>query len=293
MASESFQNEASNASAASAGNGIDRAVPRYGVHIQSSAADALDEAAEKIRLVGHAVLDGGYTSDQMDVFASAFDRARELLYDRHGGVDALRAIDEHNTVRAPLAFDRMFLQLASNERVLGVCRRLMGHYIVLNQQNGLINPPHRDRYNQGAYHRDLPFQHFVSSHPLAVNALFCLDDFTLANGATYVIPASHKEEAFPSDPVATATQIQLSAPRGSYIMLDALLYHRGGVNTTDSERRAVNHLYSIPILRPQIDLPAVLGSDYTTDPDLRRLLGYDLNTPSSLAAYYASRSARS
>lgn len=264
-------------------------VPRYGVHLQSSAADAPDEAAEKIRLVGYAVVDGGYTADQLDVFSAAFDRARELLLERHGGLDALRAIDEHNTVRVPMAVDHLFLELASNEVVLGVCRRLMGQYIVLNQQNGIINPPHGDRYNQGAYHRDLPFQHFVSSRPLAINALFCLDEFTLANGATYVVPASHKEEPFPSDAVVNATQIQMSAPRGSYIMLDALLYHRGGVNTTASERRAVNHLYSIPIIRPQIDLPAVLGPDYTMDQDLRRLLGYDLFVPDSVEGYYATR----
>jgi ectoine hydroxylase-related dioxygenase (phytanoyl-CoA dioxygenase family) len=259
------------------------------VHHQSSAAHAWDEAAEKIRLVGYSVLDGGYTAHQMEAFSTAFERARGVLLERHGGFDALRAIDEHNTVRVPLALDHLFLELALNDAVVGVCRRLMGQYIVLNQQNGIINPPHGERYNQGAYHRDLPFQHFVSSRPLAVNALFCLDEFTLANGATYVVPASHKEEAFPSDPVVNATQIQLSAPRGSYILLDALLYHRGGRNRTDTERRAVNHLYSIPIIRPQIDLPAVLGPDYTTDQDLRQLLGYDLLVPGSIEAFYATR----
>jgi ectoine hydroxylase-related dioxygenase (phytanoyl-CoA dioxygenase family) len=259
------------------------------VHFQNSAGDASDEAAEKIRLVGYAVLDGGYTALELEAFSTAFDRARRLLIERHGGLGALRAIDEHNTVRAPLSVDHLFLEIASNDAVLGICRRLMGQYIVLNQQNGIINPPHGIRYNQGAYHRDLPFQHFVSSRPLAVNALFCLDEFTLANGATCVVPASHKEEAFPSDPVVNATEIQLSAPRGSYIILDALLYHRGGVNRTDTDRRAVNHLFSIPLIRPQINLPAVLGPDYTTDEDLRRLLGYDLSFPGSIEAYYATR----
>ena len=38
-------------------------------------------------------------------------------------------------------------------------------------------------------------------------------------------------------------------------MLDTMLYHSGGVNRTGTARRAVNHLYSIPLIRQQIDLP--------------------------------------
>jgi len=86
---------------------------------------------------------------------------------------------------------------------------------VLNQQNGVINPPHSERYNQGAWHRDLPYQHFVSSRPLAINALFCLDQFTIENGATKVLPASHRQEAFPSDDFVQSQATPVTAPAGS------------------------------------------------------------------------------
>jgi ectoine hydroxylase-related dioxygenase (phytanoyl-CoA dioxygenase family) len=82
---------------------------------------------------------------------------------------------------------------------LEICRRLIADYVVLNQQNGVINPPHGQPYSQGKWHRDLPYQHFVSSRPLAVNAFFCLDPFTPGNGATMVLPASYRQESFPSD----------------------------------------------------------------------------------------------
>jgi ectoine hydroxylase-related dioxygenase (phytanoyl-CoA dioxygenase family) len=266
--------------------------PRYGVHRQSQGESALDQAVETIRLLGYAVVDGGYTADDMARFSAAFDRALASVYERHGGRNALARIDEHNTIRAPLAIDKLFLKLVLNPNILTVCRRLIADYIVLNQQNGIVNPPHGENYNQRAFHRDLPYQHFVSSHPLAINALFCLDDFTAENGATYVIPASHKHEAFPSDATVAASQIQVCAPAGSYIVLDCMLYHSGGVNRTAQPRRAVNHVYSVPIIRPQIDLPAVLGPDYTGDSDLRRLLGYGVRVPASLEAYYATRKAQ-
>jgi ectoine hydroxylase-related dioxygenase (phytanoyl-CoA dioxygenase family) len=264
-------------------------ISRYGVHKQTSDGTLIDRAVEMIRLVGYAVVDGSYDDNDISRFSSAFDRALAATWERHGGRETLAEIDEHNTIRALLAAERAFLDLALNANVLALCRRLISDYVVLNQQNGIINPPNGQPYNQRAFHRDLPYQHFVSSHPLAINALFCLDDFTADNGATFVVPASHKQDAFPSDAAVKATQVQIRAPAGSFIVLDCMVYHSGGVNLTDRARRAVNHVYSVPIIRPQLDLPAALGPDYASDPDVRRLLGYDVRVPSSVESYYAKR----
>jgi ectoine hydroxylase-related dioxygenase (phytanoyl-CoA dioxygenase family) len=264
-------------------------VPRYGVHVQVQSETAVDMAVEAIRLLGYAVVDGGYSQREMQQFSAAFDRALASTQLQNGGREALAKIDEHNTIRAPLAFERLFLDLALNENVLAVCRHLIGDYVLLSQQNGIINPPNAARYNQAAFHRDLPYQHFVSSRPLAINALFCLDAFTMDNGATRVIPASHKHEAFPSDPTVAALQTPITAEAGSFVVLDAMLFHSGGVNFTDKPRRAVNHLYTVPIVRQQIDLSALLGDDFVSDPSIRRLLGYDVQTPRDLSAFYATR----
>lgn len=255
-------------------------------------ATLVDRAAEAIGLIGFAVIDGDYAPSDLANLSSAFDRTLAATHQSNGGGEELAKIDEHNTIRLPLASDPAFLDLALNPTVLAICRRLMGDYIVLNQQNGIVNPPNAARYNQGAYHRDMPYQHFVSSHPLMVNAVFCLDEFTSANGATLVVPASHKVEAFPSDDVINSHQRQLSAAAGSFIIMDSMVFHCGGVNTTDRPRRAVNQAYSIPFIRQQIDMPAALGPRYTSDPDVGRLLGYEVQTPASVAAYYAMRRAK-
>jgi len=99
----------------------------------------------------------------------------------------------------------------------------------------------------------------------------------------------HKEERFPSAATVLNSQIQICTPAGCFIVLDGMLYHSGGTNSTARPRRAVNHVYSVPIIRPQIDLPAVLGPDYGADPDVLRLLGYELRIPGSIEAYYAKR----
>jgi hypothetical protein len=267
-----------------------RKIPaRYGVIEQATSDTDVELACESIRHLGCAIVDGGYTPAWLASLSDAFEFARERYHSEHGGRESLRAIDEHNTIRLPLAFEPMFLELATNGKILDICSRLVPGYVVLNQQNGIINPPRGERYNQGAWHRDLPYQHFVSSRPLAINALFCLDAFTIENGATKVLPASHRQEAFPSDDFVGANAATVTAPAGSFIVLDCMMFHSGGVNTTGTPRRAVNHVYSIPLLRQQIDLPAALGDDFVNDNALRKLLGYDVPTPRSVAAYFASR----
>jgi Phytanoyl-CoA dioxygenase (PhyH) len=263
--------------------------PRYGVSEQTASDNEIEYACESIRHLGYAVIEGGYQSGWRDMLSEAFESARLRHASQHGGKEALATIDEHNTIRLPMAYDPLFLELAANEKIIELCRRLIPGYVVLNQQNGVINPPCAGQYNQGAWHRDLPYQHFVSSRPLAINALFCLDQFTIENGATRVLPGSHRQEAFPSDRFVDAEAATIAAPAGAFIILDCMVFHSGGVNTTDQPRRAVNQVYSIPLLRQQIDLPDALGETFVTDRKLRKLLGYDVGTPRSVAEYLATR----
>jgi ectoine hydroxylase-related dioxygenase (phytanoyl-CoA dioxygenase family) len=265
---------------------------RYGVIRQTVSDSDIDQVAESIRRLGYGIVDGGYDDTALADMSAAFERARERYCREHGGAAALEAIDEHNTIRLPLAYEPAFLELAANRTILELCARLIAGYVVLNQQNGVINPPHAQRYNQGAWHRDLPYQHFVSSRPLAINALFCLDAFTIENGATRVLPASHQQEDFPSDRFIESEAATVGAPAGSFIVLDCMAYHSGGVNRTERPRRAVNQVYSIPLIKQQVDLPAALGEQFTADPQLRKLLGYDVRTPHSVGDYLASRAGK-
>ena len=261
----------------------------YGVLRRHQAENEIDIAAEKLLSLGYATIDGGYTAAQIEDFARMFEQARSRAADDAGGIEALRQLDEHNTVRALMSYAPGLLEIALNERVRSLAKRLVAEYHVLTQQNGVINPANSKSYNQAAWHRDLPYQHNVFSKPIAINALFCLDEFTSENGATMVLPASHRQEEFPSERFINANAVQVTAPAGHFIILDCMCYHTGAVNRTQTERRAINHVYGIPLLRQQIDLPSVLGEEFTSDPDVRQFLGYGVRTPLSVAEYLGNR----
>ncbi len=182
-----------------------------------------------------------------------------------GGPERMAAIGDTLTARCPLVYDDAFTALAAHPALLALARELLGDYVVLMQQNGVINPP-KQAHTQLSYHRDLPYQHFVSSRPLAMSALFCIDPFRVETGATTVIPGSHRMEAFPSAEVAAELDTPVTAEPGSFIVFDSMLFHRAGTNVSDRPRRAVNQVFSVPIIAQQVSLPDALDGRHADDP---------------------------
>jgi ectoine hydroxylase-related dioxygenase (phytanoyl-CoA dioxygenase family) len=267
------------------------ALRSYGVNEQEVAADDLAAHAERIRLAGYCVLAGALSAADTADLAARLDEVIRRQTEEFGS-ERLEQIGDRFTARCPLVDDAAFLKLATHPRLLALVRLLLGEYVVLMQQNGVINPP-QEGHTQGAYHRDLPYQHFVSSRPLAISALFCIDPFRTETGATMVIPGSHHVERFPSTAVAASAEVSVNADAGSFVVFDAMLFHRAGDNRSGRVRRAVNNVFSVPIIAQQISLPSALNGRYSDDPELARLLGYDSTPAASVVDWRTRRLRRS
>lgn len=259
----------------------------YGVSNQTSSTSHIDEVVEQVTQLGYAVLDAGFSSEDTQAISDEFTRIHELYLTKYGEAQ-LRSANEHNTIRGMVTHgSQLILDLAMNTNLMNVLKRLIPGKFILNQQNGIINPP-QEGYNQGAWHRDIPYQHYVSSRPLAINALYCVDDFTLANGATYVLPATHLKEPFPSRQFIERHAVQAEAKAGSFIVLDCMIYHAGGYNSTTKARRAINHVYNIPFFKQQINIPNSMP-DMGLTPEARELLGFTYVEPQSIDEYIKLR----
>jgi hypothetical protein len=263
----------------------------YGIHERQTAGDAIAGHAEQVRLVGYTVMPGGFGTARVEDLGARLDAVLARQVEEFGGSARLAAVGDALTARCVLAYDEAFLDLAIHPGVSALCRHLLGDYFVLMQQNGVINPP-SETHHQQAYHRDLPYQHFVSSRPLAISVLFCIDPFRPETGATTVLPASHRVEAFPSDEAAAVLDTPIVADAGSFIVFDSMVFHRAGSNRSAHPRRGVNHVFSVPIIAQQISLPAMLKGRYADDPALARLLGYESGPADSVVGWRERRLAR-
>ncbi|MFN4253714.1 MAG: phytanoyl-CoA dioxygenase family protein [Saprospiraceae bacterium] len=259
----------------------------YGSHSVNELSSQAAICAESLAIKGFAVLETDFDAATLGAMSGKLDELNRAQ-DAHFGRDTLEKIKEADMVRCPLAHDDLFLQVATKPELLEVVEAMLGNYFILHLQNAIINRPNLV-HHQTSWHRDLPYQEWTSSRPMALGALFCVDKFTVENGATFVLPHSHRIDLLPSLNYLENNQIQVEAKPGSYILFDAMLFHRAGTNRSDYVRRGINNVFSRPILKQQLDLPRMLGDRFASDPFLSKLLGYDSQVLDSDAAFKGRR----
>lgn len=246
----------------------------YGIKESNTAASELDRQLEEISVSGFTIVPGVIDEAELPEVQRRVERVYEEQVREIGGAENLRAINDEMIARCLLAYDDYFLAIATSPKIVALLEKLLGDYFTLLQQNAIFNLPDRISY-QTAWHRDLIYQHFVPSRPIAVSALICLDDFSQETGGTHVLPGTHKLEKFPSQVYVLRHEVAVNAKAGSAIVFDSMLFHRGGVNSSTHPRRGLNHLYSLPFIKQQIDMPRILNGKYADDDFLRKFLGYE------------------
>jgi len=262
----------------------------YGVIERLRQNDEIDELVAELLINGFAVLPGGFPAEFVESLKDSLDLVYAQQIVEIGSESELTKMNDADIVRCALSYHPDFLKVATAEPLLELCRRFLGPEFILLMQNGIINRP--DRENQQAkWHRDLNYQHWTCSKPLAINALFCVDEFTIDNGATFVLPGTHNVAEFPTDRFTVKFERQLTAPAGAYLILDAMVFHRAGINRSGAVRRAVNHVIGLPFMAQQVDIPSAIaqaGGDPPSDPQIRRFLNY-LWSPSADATSWRRR----
>jgi ectoine hydroxylase-related dioxygenase (phytanoyl-CoA dioxygenase family) len=68
-----------------------------------------------------------------------------------------------------------------------------------------------------------------------------------------------------------------------------MLLHRAGFNRSGILRRAVNHVYTVPIIKQQYDFPAALAPQADWPAELLRLLGHTSHVPRDDHAWRQAR----
>jgi ectoine hydroxylase-related dioxygenase (phytanoyl-CoA dioxygenase family) len=185
----------------------------------------------------------------------------------------------YNTRRiyALFAKTRAFDELAVHPLLLGVLDRVLGPSYQLSAPTGIeIGPGEKAQ----VLHTDDAIYPLPRPHAeVVLNTMWALDDFTEANGATRVVPGSHRwADRWPDEADANVT---VTMPAGSVLFILGTLWHGGGANHTDRPRLGVLLEYAAGWLRPQENhVIAVLPDVVATLPErLQELLGYNIHPP--------------
>jgi ectoine hydroxylase-related dioxygenase (phytanoyl-CoA dioxygenase family) len=249
----------------------------YGVFQRTKEPESqLENVIEELICRGFAVMENALPAEQVENLNSRLEAVYTRQCDEVGGEDNLHALGDADIVRLPLAYDGVFRDLALHPSIIAAAKTLIGPNVVLMMQNGVINRPERIQA-QTAWHRDLNYQHWVSSRPLAISAMICLEDFTEDTGGTIFLAGSHKIEAMPSESLLASAAETPVARAGSIVLFDSMVFHRTGINRSGRVRRGINHVIGTPIMGQVIDIPRMLGEPLPSDSFVAGYLGYRWN----------------
>ena len=237
-----------------------------------SASDSPERVAEALERDGCVVVDGLATRSELERLHSElapYVAATPTGPDEFSGRRTRRTgglIGRSATARA----------LIQNPLVLETVRRVLVHstnyQLHLTQVIAIgpgepAQPIHRDQWA-------FDFFPFPLGYEVQCNTLWAMTDFTAENGATRVIPGSHRYEDHLSFAEADTEPAEMEA--GSVLFYTGAIYHGGGANRSAAVRYGLNITYARAWLRQEenqyLSVPAEIAR--TLPESLLRLMGY-------------------
>jgi ectoine hydroxylase-related dioxygenase (phytanoyl-CoA dioxygenase family) len=265
-------------------NKIRNSITVHGVTERNKNKNITDLYIEEIYRNGYSVIKNVLNKTELDYTRNQLDFLYKSQINEFGA-EKISIINDKYITRSMLVYDDFFLhRIACNKKILNIIKRILGNNISLSSQVGILSPIDDVLY-QKAWHRELQYQHFTSSRPIALQSLICIDPFTEPTGATFFLPGSHLHEPFPSDEYVLKNEVQIIASPGDAVVFNALTYHRAGINKSNNIRRAINNLYTLPIIQQQINFSRMMNGRFKDDNFLAGLLGYRWETADSVLAW--------
>jgi hypothetical protein len=220
-------------------------------------------------------------------------RARVLqLFEEEGAAAGSEFLQEEHAHRLANLVDKgaVFADAILLPAVVSCVEHVLGPGFKLSSLNARSADPHADsgqplHVDMGAIADERGYW--------ACNTIWMLDDFTMENGATRMIPGSHRWGTRPQDVLEDPRaphpeEVLLTGPAGSVAIMNAHLWHGGTANRTASPRLAMHAFYcrhdkpqqqyQKRLLRPEVQAGL--------SPALRQILALDdpLNDQLSAAA---------
>jgi ectoine hydroxylase-related dioxygenase (phytanoyl-CoA dioxygenase family) len=263
---------------------------------------------ERIRVQGYVIIDRLLSASNLralrDGLAPHLDRERF-------GRNPFEGLRTERVYTLP-ALGKIFADLIEHPRILAICDAIL-------QPNYLLTAAQAIRIHPGevaqALHYDDSFYPFPRPRPpISLATIFALDAFTAENGATEIIPGSHRwgdevprgvvtardfaqRMTYGRGLVSPATMLMREAPpertredvrlepvimpAGSVVVFLGTLWHRGGANRSAAPRLAISTQYCEAWARQQENFTLGVPREVARGLSDRvlELLGYNIHPP--------------
>jgi ectoine hydroxylase-related dioxygenase (phytanoyl-CoA dioxygenase family) len=226
---------------------------------------------EKMKTDGFTILE--------DVFDPAPLREDVLRLERELGIQGANNIFEgQKTLRIYnlLARGKIYEDVPVHEKILAIVEGVIDRGCLISSLSSIdIGPGESEQ----PLHADDQLIPLPKPHvSIICNTMWALTDFTVENGATRVVPGSHRADRSPMPFGETAELAYAVMKAGSVMIFDGSIWHGGGANTTSERRIGLAMNYCAGWIRQQenqqLGIPLEIAKGFS--PRLRKLAGFGL-----------------
>jgi len=184
----------------------------------------------------------------------------------------------HNTLRIYnlLARGEIYEQVPVHDRVLPIVEGVLDKGCLVSSLSSIDIGPGEAAQPLHADDQLIPLPKPHVS--IICNSMWALTDFTEANGATRLVPGSHRAERSPQPFGEPVQSIAAEMRAGSILVFDGSIWHGGGANRTSERRLGLAMNYCSGWMRQQENQQLGIPLDVVRafSPRLRKLVGYGL-----------------
>lgn len=222
---------------------------------------------------GYSIVEGAIDPDMVDALNAELLR----LEDELGIVPARNDFEGHRTVRIYnlLVHGEVFERVPVHPNVLPIVEAVLDPGCLVSSLSSISIGP--DESPQ-PIHADDQLIPIPKPHPpIVCNTMWALTDFTEENGATRLVPGSHKWDHNPHYG-KHYDSIPAEMPKGSVLIWNGSLWHGGGSNQTPDRRVGIAMNYCAGYIRQQenqqLGIPHDIAKHFPSR--LRELVGYSV-----------------
>ena len=225
---------------------------------------------EAVARDGFTIVENAIAPDLVEALNDALLRLERDL----GAKPAMNGFEGHRTVRIYnlLAHGEVFAEVPVHAKVLPVIEGVLDEGCLISSLSSIAIDPGETAQPIHADDQVIPLE--KPHAPIVCNSMWALTDFTEANGATRLVPGSHRK---PNPDYGGAYEtIPAEMPKGSVLIWDGALWHGGGANRTDTRRTGIAMNYCAGFIRQQENQQLGLSPDLVRgfEPRLQELVGY-------------------
>jgi ectoine hydroxylase-related dioxygenase (phytanoyl-CoA dioxygenase family) len=232
----------------------------------------LDDHLARLERDGYTVIEDAFDAQLADALLADLARLERELGEGSGK----NPFEGYKTVRIYnlLARGKIYEQIPVHEAVLPVVEGVLDRGCLVSSLSSIAIGP--GEVAQPIHADDMLVPLEKPHAPIVCNTMWALTEFTEENGATRLLPGTHKGASNPELGREYEGTVAAVMRKGSVLVFNGSIWHGGGANRTSARRVGIAMNYCAGFIRQQenqqLGIPRDVAKGFS--PRLQKLVGY-------------------